>query len=372
MKILGARLKSLCMGNLALAMLNTVFTRARFWRRRPWLRIVYGITSRFGQVWREAMRDARSAVWLFQISDGQRSSAPARRRTNREVIPYTILIPFAFLLLSAEMASAQQQLEIIQLRHRTADQVIPQIDPFVESGGALSGRNNQLFLRATDANRAQIKEIIAAIDRPLRRLMITVKQDSDSRDAERSAEVFGRASIGDNVRIIRPGSSDGRGVTIEQRRSGDAVQARIHGGNSNASGRVSQQVQVIEGGRAFISVGHSLPVPLRSVVLTPRGTIVSDEVVYRDIGTGFYAAPRLSDNMVTLEISPTQEAPGRFGSGSVETQRLSTTVSARLGEWVELGGANQDLSRDRSGTLNYSTRDSVNTRRVLLKVEELP
>jgi type II secretory pathway component GspD/PulD (secretin) len=279
---------------------------------------------------------------------------------------------FAFLLLSAGIASAQQQLEVIQLRYRTADQIIPQIDPFVESGGALSGQNNQLFLRATDANRAQIKEIIAAIDRPLRRLMITVKQDSDSRDAERSAEVFGGARIGDNVRIIRPGSDDGRGVTIEQRRGDDAVQARIHGGNSNASGRVSQQVQVIEGGRAFISVGHSLPVPLRSVVLTPRGTIVSDEVVYRDIGTGFYAAPRLSDNMVTLEISPTQETPGRFGSGSVETQRLSTTVSARLGEWIELGGANQDLSRDRSGTLNYSSRDSVNTRRVLLKVEELP
>jgi hypothetical protein len=38
----------------------------------------------------------RSAVWLFQISEGQRSSAPARCRTNREVISYTILsnLPF--------------------------------------------------------------------------------------------------------------------------------------------------------------------------------------------------------------------------------------------------------------------------------------
>jgi hypothetical protein len=54
---------------------------------------VYGITSRFGQVSRDAMRDARSAVWLFQISEGQRRSAPARRRTNREVISYTILSP---------------------------------------------------------------------------------------------------------------------------------------------------------------------------------------------------------------------------------------------------------------------------------------
>ena len=76
------------------------------------LRIVYGITSRFGQVWREAMRDARSAVWLFQIREGQRSSAPARRRTNREVIPYTILIHTWLALIAGVVISAISSLSL--------------------------------------------------------------------------------------------------------------------------------------------------------------------------------------------------------------------------------------------------------------------
>ena len=74
------------------------------------------------------------------------------------------------LALLAGVAHAQQQLEIINLKSRTADQVLPQLRPFVEPGGTLSGMNNQVFIRASEANRRQIKELLAAIDRPPRRL----------------------------------------------------------------------------------------------------------------------------------------------------------------------------------------------------------
>ena len=71
-----------------------------------------------------------------------------------------------WLALLAGAAQAQQQLEIIKLQSRTADQVLPQLRPFIEPGGTLSGMNNQIFIRASDANRRQIKELLAAIDRP--------------------------------------------------------------------------------------------------------------------------------------------------------------------------------------------------------------
>jgi type II secretory pathway component GspD/PulD (secretin) len=70
---------------------------------------------------------------------------------------------------------AQQALEIIPLRHRTVDQVLPVLQPLVEPGGALTGQSGQLIVRASPANLAEIKRALEAIDRPLRRLQISVR-----------------------------------------------------------------------------------------------------------------------------------------------------------------------------------------------------
>ncbi len=281
-----------------------------------------------------------------------------------------ILTLTCLLALLAGTAHAQQQLEIIKLQSRTADQVLPQLRPFIEPGGALSGMNNQIFIRASDANRRQIRELLAAIDRPPRRLVISVRQDADSTSLARGGEVSG--SVGSDRVRIESGRTvvSGTGVTV--RRGDDVVRGQVYDSRNSGSERVAQQVQVVEGGRAYINVGTSVPVPLRQVVLTPGGAIVSESVVYRDLGTGFTAEPQLSGDMVTLTISPTHDTPGSHGPGSANVQRLTTTVSARLGEWMQIGGSVQEESADRDGTLRYSTRRGSTGRSVQLKVEELP
>ena len=276
-------------------------------------------------------------------------------------------------LLVALLASstyAQQQLEIINLKSRTADQVLPQLRPFVEPGGTLSGMNNQIFIRASAANRQQIKELLAAIDRPPRRLVISVRQDADSTASARGGEVSGRVGS-DHARIeSRRTVIGGAGVTV--RRGDDVVRGQVYDSRSAGSERVAQQVQVVEGGKAYINVGTSVPVPLRQTVLTPSGAIVSETTVYRDLGTGFTAEPQLAGDNVTLTISPTHDTPGSYGPGSANIQRLTTTVSGRLGEWISLGGASEERSGEESGTLRYSSRGGRSGRSVQLKVEELP
>ena len=59
-----------------------------------------------------------------------------------------------------------QQMEIIQLRSKTVDEVLPALLPLVEPGGTLSGMNDQLFLKASARNRDEIKRALAAMDRP--------------------------------------------------------------------------------------------------------------------------------------------------------------------------------------------------------------
>jgi type II secretory pathway component GspD/PulD (secretin) len=267
-------------------------------------------------------------------------------------------------------ALGQAQLEIIKLRYRSADQVLPQVTPFVENTGAITGSGYQIFLRASSRNREQIKEIINSLDTPLRRLMITVKQDG-GKDISRSG-VGISGNVGDgNTRIIQR-STVSPGTTIEMKRGDDSLKARVYGTEGNSSDKVSQQVQVLEGGEAFIQVGQSLPIPLRQVVLTSTGAIVSETMVYRDIGSGFYAAPTVSGDYVTLDISPTRDSQSHSIEGAVNIQRLSTKVSGRLGEWIELGGTNLDNTNENSNTTQYSSTTRKEKQRVLLRIEELP
>ena len=281
-----------------------------------------------------------------------------------------LCIAALLLLALGAAAHAQQQLEIIDLKSRTAEQVLPQLRPFVEPGGTLSGMNNKIFIRASAANRQQIRELLAAIDRPPRRLLISVRQDADSTATARGGEVSGRVSSGGTTIESRRTVVGGSGVEV--RRGGDVVRGQVYDSRSVDSERVAQQVQVVESGKAFINVGTSVPVPLRQVVVGPGGAVVSESVVYRDLGTGFSAEPQLAGDNVTLTISPTHDTPGRYGPGSANVQRLTTTVSGRLGEWIDLGGSVEERSGEESGVLRHSTRGGSTGRRVQLKVEELP
>lgn len=269
-------------------------------------------------------------------------------------------------------ALAQQEMEIIPLKHRTVEQVIPALQPFVEPGGALSGMNNQLILRGSARNRQQVKQALAALDTPPRRLVIRVSQNREAERRQQGGEVSGNVGLGSNVRIIQPsGGVVQGGAQIEMRRGDSNVTTRVYDTRSSRDARSSQMVQVVEGGRAFIQVGQSLPLPLRQVVLGPNGVVVTDSTVYRDIGQGFYAAPQIAGDRVTLEISPQFDTPGNQGYGSVNTQRVSTTVSGRLGEWIELGGSGQQAAGRERGSLSVGTSEVRDNRSVWLLVEEL-
>lgn len=244
-----------------------------------------------------------------------------------------------------------QSLDIIDLKHRNAEQLLPQLAPFVEPGGALSGMNDKLFLRASSRNQAEIRKLVGALDTPLRRLMISVRQDGADSAAEGGGSAAGRVVLGGGAPVV----------------SGSA---RLYQADSRSRREIRQQVQTIDGGRAAIMVGQSFVLPLRQVVLTPAGVVVSESFVQRDLGTGFVAVPRLSGERVTLEISPRDDTPGSL-PGSVNVQRLLTTVSGRLGEWLELGGSSGEQSASSGAIGAYSAGSASRQRRLLLMVEEL-
>ncbi|MGH8740326.1 MAG: secretin N-terminal domain-containing protein [Burkholderiales bacterium] len=231
----------------------------------------------------------------------------------------------AVLAALALQAVAQNALEIIPLRHRTVEQVLPALRPLLEPGGTLTGQSSQLIVRTSPRNLAEIRQALAAIDRPSRRLQISVRFDDAAQASDRSIETDARVS--------------NRGARVD-------VRARDN--HSSASERVDQRIQVLEGGRALIMTGRSTPVP---------GGVW-------ETGSGFEAVARLAGGTVHVDIAPQKESLDR-------QQRMATTVSAPLGEWFEVGGAVSSAARQDRGIASGSRMRSSETRRVWLKVEEL-
>lgn len=244
-----------------------------------------------------------------------------------------------------------QSLEVIQLKSKSVEDVLPALLPLVEQGGTLTGMNNQLFLRASPRNRSDIKKALAAIDTPTRRLIIRISQNRQSENSARGAEASGQLVLGSS------------------RRSN--VEAQVWDTKSVRGESSGQMVQTVEGGHAFIQIGRSLPIPMRQVVIGPGGAIINETVVYQDVGRGFYAVPRLNGERVTLDISQQADNVVASGRGSISTQHLSTTVSGRLGEWIELGGGGRQTGGQQSGGLNLSTSEARDNRSIWLMVEEV-
>jgi hypothetical protein len=243
-----------------------------------------------------------------------------------------------------------QEIEVLALRHRNADELLPLLRPFVEPGGALTGQGFQLILRASPANRAQVRQLIASLDRPPRQLLVSVRQDRANEEERRGLAADGRVIVGTQ---------------------GASGSVRVQGGNerSLATQDAMQTIRVTEGGRAWIAMGTAVPLTFRRLATTPQGLTEVVGTVYYEAVTGFFVRPQLAGEQVTLDLEPEQSSATVRG---LERSALSTRVQGRLGEWIAVGGA--DVREDRSASSLLSSERDVerNRRGVWLKVDALP
>lgn len=261
-------------------------------------------------------------------------------------------------------------LEVIQLQHRSAEEVIPILRPFLNDQGVLSGTGYQLIVRTTPDNLAQLRDILKRVDTAPRRLIITVKQNADGNDNTSEVQVSGNARIGSGTSINAP-DQDRDGTSIQYRDTNTRLRTRVISTGSRTADADTQQVQVLEGHEALIQIGQSVPMLERSITTSGGAPAVQDQLAYKDVMRGFHVLPRVNGDQVTLEVSPYHDQLSQEQGGAIDVQRLHTTVSGRLGEWLEIGGSAQQETRQDSGYTHSARTGSRDQHRVLLKVEEV-
>jgi type II secretory pathway component GspD/PulD (secretin) len=272
-------------------------------------------------------------------------------------------------------ALAQTVLEVIPLRYRQAAEVIPVIQPMPAREGSVSGYQGQLVVRTTPANLEEVKRLLATLDSAPRQLLISVRQDSAAERSRSQADIS--VSVGGERGrvVVPPAGRDSRGGSVTVGDGDDSVRLHAIEGRGTQSESGTQTVRVMEGREAFVRAGRSAPVRERQVQRSVVGGKVVERVVestqYRDVASGFYVLPRLSGERVMVDVSQQREALLRGASGSASVQGVVTTVSGRMGEWIEIGGVDQEASSQQSVLLGRSSTATRHGGRILIKVEEV-
>jgi len=257
--------------------------------------------------------------------------------------------PLAWVLISVCLIACPvlaQSLEVIDLKYRTAAEVIPVLQPLVEQGGALTGQDYKLFVRTSPANLQQLRAALEQIDRKPNQLLVSVRR-STQQEVERE-----RAQAN---------------AVVSNR--GAAVSATATNSNARDSSDGVASVQVIEGNAAFISSGSDVPIVTAVAARGGRRPFAGAVTEYRNLSSGFVVTPRVNGTQVVLDIEQQDE---RVVNGTVQTQHLTTQASGPLGEWVRLGGVNETASTQQRGILSRQYSTQSDAREVWVKVESVP
>jgi type II secretory pathway component GspD/PulD (secretin) len=272
-----------------------------------------------------------------------------------------------FLLLAALACIATaDSITTIQLRNRPAEDVIPIIKPMLGPADSIAGQGFNIFLRSSPETLAQVKQMIGQIDVAAKMLMISVFQGSD-RDL-RALGVSGNVEINSgngNLSIGSNRNSGGGSVSYNSRNASGGVNT------FSTRGRLEDnpihKLRVMEGSEGFIETGEQIPYFSGPRWLGPGA--LAGSVGYKDVTTGFYVLPRVNGDQVYMQVSPFKQSQSKARGGDINTQRASTTLSGRLGEWLPIGGVTEQTQRTQSSIGSYGSTQSRNNESIWIKAD---
>lgn len=227
--------------------------------------------------------------------------------------PQILLLIFGLLVVTT--TAAAPRLEVVELQHRSAEELLPLIRPHLPPDGSASGQGYQLILKAEQADLAALQQLLRDLDRPQRSVLLTLRHGGTGSAQDGQVGIAGRRSHG---------------------------QVRISRSDSAHSERGEQQIRGLEGRPMRIDNQTLLPVQERLVWMGRSGAGSQTQTHHLELEGGLYALARLQGDWAEIEIM-VQE---RSASAPLHSRRVLTTVSGRLGEWIAL--ASLDNSRQDS------------------------
>ncbi len=238
-------------------------------------------------------------------------------------------------------------IEVLRVRNRPAADLVPPLEAVLGQEATVTAFDGKLIVRAPRHLLPEVRRLVAQLDSRPRSLSITVRHGRDLHAGGRSA-----------------------GAVVAAGSGGVAVGGHVAQGKGTETSDDVHYVRALEGTPAWITLGESVPIPTTVVAPAPGGATVVSGTAWQQVDRGFWVVARVAGDRVTLEIETALDRARP--EGVVQTQGVSTTVSATLGEWISLGEIAREEEARGSGILYAGQSQRSELRSVQVRVDALP
>lgn len=232
-----------------------------------------------------------------------------------------------FFLLWTPVFAQEMTVQAISLHNRTAQDLIPMIQPLLPPGSVVTGQNYDLLIKTTPEGFAQIQPAIQQLDQPPQALVLRVRRVSSN--------------------VLDTEISSAGHVT--------AISSQSAGNTDN-----EQRVTVLDGQSAFVETGESFPYHDYGISIFGA----QDITLYKDVKTGVILTPHLQGNQAQVSVQWTfnqlqqDQTQWEKQNSAITQEKTNTIVTLPLGQWVNIGGSSlQAQQADNATTLStYNTQ----------------
>lgn len=266
--------------------------------------------------------------------------------------------------------TASSENTVIQLQHRTPEDLIPVLKPFLDKNGQISEFENKIIIQTSPQNLITLQKMIKDLDTPVKQLMISVSNGYD--------EPSGVAT--DNQGDVNFGTQD---------RPGN----QVYGTTRDEDTQVNH-IRVMDGHVAFIDTGVTIPLIKDQFVGSDvsnlngniGGGVIGDgqihgseianaygkSVDYKNLTNGIFVKPSVVGSQVRMQLLTKNDQPivnqNSDTSPVYTTLKTDSTIMVPLGKWVYMGG-NRDRNEMGSGNVYRTQSREQSQKNLWIKVD---
>ena len=257
-------------------------------------------------------------------------------------------------------AAMCDSIHFFDLKNRSAEEIIPILQPLLQPQEAISGDGFQLFIKTSDKRAQEIEQILATIDRSAKMFRVSVTNDEHLAHAQNDLDASVRVTSGDAE------------IHVNEDRYSDAdVSVHANAQNYTNSRHKEQFLNIQEGKPAFLSRENIRLLPSYSYYINRHGVEIIDHgrTPYAS-EDGFYVEARSADSeFAQVRIQTVQGINDHHSNYEYEQQFAETTLRVPLGKWFEIGGNTQTTERSEKGILYRTQEKEQRFNKIFLKIE---
>jgi type II secretory pathway component GspD/PulD (secretin) len=245
------------------------------------------------------------------------------------------------------------EVDVIKVQYRRATELVPVVQTLLSAEGTVtvSERTNSLVVVDTPEAIERVHAYLERFDQPIEQVRIRIRFQTVAADDERTVAARGRYSTDDLGVAAGAKKRDGVDISVADRERRQKSYSEYF-------------VVAMSGSPAFIRTGKEIPYH-RGAAFFRRYAPSDGTTAWQNVESGFEVTPTIVGDNVHLKIVPRLAYDDRKDA-VIRFFAAQTELTAPLGQWVEIGGAEnqqneivKEILSQRRGGENTATSMSL-------------